>query len=86
MPPRGRSRRWLPGLRRPSLQRRLALTFLGTAVVDTLPAIGIWNIIGNLWIAAAPASSGSCNSRLPWMPSPGDARSLNAATRLLHPW
>ena len=81
---RDRRRRWLPDLRRPSLQRRLTLALLGGAVVDVLPAIGIGNTIGNLWFASPPSSVGSCNSIPPWLPSPGSQCAIGLSTRLLY--
>jgi signal transduction histidine kinase len=52
--------------------------------VDTLPVIGIWDTIRNLWFAGMPGPSGTCNSRPPWLPAPAFPCSFDAATRLLN--
>jgi signal transduction histidine kinase len=52
--------------------------------VDVLPVGGIWNIIGNLWFTQSSGSPGVCNSRLPWLPSPGFTCSVDVATRLFY--
>ena len=51
-------------------------------MVDVLPAIGIWDLVANLWFAPAPV--GPCDGRPPWLPSPGFSCSVGTATRLLY--
>jgi signal transduction histidine kinase len=52
--------------------------------VDTLPVIGIWDTVRNLWFAGMPGPAGTCNSSPPWLPAPVLPCSFDTAIRLLN--
>jgi signal transduction histidine kinase len=56
------------------------LALLGGALVDVLPVIGLWNMIGNLWFPAAPDL---CGGNSPWLTGPQEC-SYSIGTRLLY--
>jgi DNA-binding response OmpR family regulator/signal transduction histidine kinase len=63
----------------PSLQRRLTLAFLGAALADALPLIGVWNTVHNLWFGA---NAYECAGLEPWLPGQSEC-SYPTGMRLL---